>query len=463
MNAVTGELAKANVEMSPDTVHDLRVALRRCRSMAEGVATIDPHPAWRRLRRTSRNLFRQLGALRDAHVMISWVEKLAPEGQPVRDRLLDLLDPRVRRLERSARDAVLAFDERGWLELNAVLAERSRSLRLDGLVFRHLALERLAEAHALHRDAIMNGTGAAFHALRIAVKRFRYTVENFLPSRHARWARSLKRTQDLLGEMNDLDLLWRETTTLDPPLPDAEQSRWRGLLAGQLDARLVAYQDSASGKRSIWSMWRDGLPDGAALANAAFARLVAWAAHSDPDPRHSRRVARLSMALFDALGKATDVAPFHDASARRLLRAAALLHDVGRSRRRRNRHKGSFRMIRKLQPPLGWESAELRMVGVIARYHRGAEPRDDHPGFADLSIDERRTVTALAGILRLANALQRADNAGVIEVALTEEPVAFVLRAKDYVETVRSAARIGGMKRLLEGVIGKPIVVMPAG
>jgi exopolyphosphatase/guanosine-5'-triphosphate,3'-diphosphate pyrophosphatase len=169
------------------------------------------------------------------------------------------------------------------------------------------------------------------------------------------------------------------------------------------------------------------------------------------------------MALFDALGKATDVAPFHDASARRLLRAAALLHDVGRSRRRRNRHKGSFRMIRKLQPPLGWEAVELRMVGVIARYHRGAEPRDDHPGFADLSIDERRTVTALAGILRLANALQRADNAGVIEVALTEEPVAFVLRAKDYVETVRSAARIGGMKRLLEGVIGKPIVVMPAG
>ena len=461
MNAVLGELAKANVEMSPDTVHDLRVALRRCRSMAEGVATIDPHRAWRRLRRTSRDLFRQLGTLRDAHVMISWVEKLAPKGDPVRDRLLDVLVPRARRLERSARDAVLAFDERGWQELNAVLAERSRSLRLDGLVFRHLALERLAEAHALHRDAAISGNGAAFHALRIGVKRFRYTVENFLPSRHARWARSLKRTQDLLGEMNDLDLLWRETTALSPPLPEAELTRWRGVLARELDARLVDYQASAAGRRSIWSMWRDGLPDGAALAAAAFARLISWGAHADPDPRHSRRVARLSAELFDALGKATDAPPFRDPTARRLLRAAALLHDVGRSRGRRNRHKRSFRMIRKLRPPLGWEAAELRIVAAIARYYRGAEPRDDHPAFADLSPDERRVVTSLAGILRLANALEGAHDGGVTEIAVSEEPVAFVLRAKDYAETVQSAARIGGMKRLLEGVLGKPIVVTP--
>src|ERR1700740_2118060 len=78
-----------NVRSSPDAdaVHDLRVAIRRCRSVASVMAEVDPHPAWPAMRKISRKLFRGLGALRDAQVMDEWVKKLAPEADPVRIHL----------------------------------------------------------------------------------------------------------------------------------------------------------------------------------------------------------------------------------------------------------------------------------------------------------------------------------------------------------------------------------------
>ena len=43
-------------------------------------------------------------------------------------------------------------------------------------------------------------------AARIALKRFRYLVESFLPEQKAAWSVDLKRLQSLLGEIHDLDV-----------------------------------------------------------------------------------------------------------------------------------------------------------------------------------------------------------------------------------------------------------------
>lgn len=70
-----------------------------------------------------------------------------------------------------------------------------------------IALERLARVRSLDRHWRRQHTVKAWHRLRVAVKRFRYIVESFLPEQHAVWKRDLKRLQDLLGEGHDLDVL----------------------------------------------------------------------------------------------------------------------------------------------------------------------------------------------------------------------------------------------------------------
>jgi CHAD domain-containing protein len=69
MERVLEECDRASVECGADPVHDLRVALRRCRSIADGLLVIDPDPSWKEMKRAGRQLFRELGELRDAQVM----------------------------------------------------------------------------------------------------------------------------------------------------------------------------------------------------------------------------------------------------------------------------------------------------------------------------------------------------------------------------------------------------------
>ena len=89
---------------------------------------------------------------------------------------------------------------------------------------------------------------------------------------------------------------------------------------------------------------------------------------------------------------------------RRILEAAALLHEVGRSRGDRGHRKRAYSMIRRLTPPLGWSAEELQCVAVIARYHGGALPQISDSPFVGLTPTRRRALLPMAGVLRLADA-----------------------------------------------------------
>ena len=63
MERVLRERERVLAAPEEEAVHDLRVALRRCRSIAEGLRTIDPDPAWKCMRRAAKELFVALGEL----------------------------------------------------------------------------------------------------------------------------------------------------------------------------------------------------------------------------------------------------------------------------------------------------------------------------------------------------------------------------------------------------------------
>ena len=254
------ECDKASQDFAPDPVHDLRVAIRRCRSMADGFLSVDPDPAWKEMKKLGKPLFSSLGELRDVQVMSEWVTSLSEDRRSGSPHCCShsLAPQRERTKGRRARGAC-SFDRKRWTALNAKLAKRTEEVPLEGLVFQHLALERWMEAHELHRQALRNRTQVGYHQLRIGIKRFRYTVENFLPQRHEKWAADLRDLQDALGEVHDFDVL-RAMIRAHSEISAEERERWNKRIAEERQKRLDLYRAKMLGKNSLWHVWRAELP-----------------------------------------------------------------------------------------------------------------------------------------------------------------------------------------------------------
>jgi len=476
MHRVLAECDRASLAFAPDPVHDLRVALRRCCSMADGIAALDPDPAWKEMKRAGKRLFRRLGELRDLHVMQEWVQRLDSPGDPVTAPWLQSVGARELPLQQDAMQALAEFDRKQWLRWSRSLPRRMARFRPGSLVFRHLALERWTEAHKLHRRALRSGSATACHRLRIGIKRLRYIVENFLPDLHAAWSDDLKHLQDILGEVHDLDVLWPAALTANV-FPDINaRVRWQKKISEERSRLIEAYLQkttardadgnidrAANNRDSLWQAWRSQLPDRKQTESAALLRLRLWASLLDPDFKHSRHVARLSLELYDGLAAAGHGAG-SSAQERVILQAAALLHDVGRSKSEKGHHKTTYRMIRRLPPPLGWRAQDLLTAGVVARYHRGALPRAGQTPLRGLSLKQRQDVTRLAAVLRLANAFDQAREQRVRHLRVMagqEGDKMLLIAAQGYSPRDNQAEAIAAARHLLETVYRRPVMIRP--
>jgi CHAD domain-containing protein len=446
----------AGFEAGP--VHDLRVALRRCRSLADGLMAMDPDSAWKDMKKAGKKLFQALGDLRDMQVMQEWIEKLGEAGDPVTAKLLDHVRAREAASKQEAFKALDQFDRKQWRQWTKTLPRRASRVRPGSVVFKHLALEKWMAAYDLHKRAMSTRSQTALHELRIGLKRFRYTVENFLPLQHAAWGGDLKELQDLLGDVHDLDVLWAIAIEI-AAFPDLEsRSRWRKKLDQERAKRIERYREKMVGRQSRWRVWRAELPSGPQVRAAAMSRLRVWAGFLDPDFLHSQRVAQLALRLYDGLKQAGLLAPNPEHDSRAVLHVAALLHDVGKARGDGGHHKDSFRMIRGLAQPVGWSAREMELAAVVARYHCGALPRPRGKTLQSLELPDRRIAVQLAGVLRLANALDmRNGTEPRLEVGIQNHIV--LVRAAGYSAMDRSAEDVAAARHLLETVLRRPVLV----
>jgi CHAD domain-containing protein len=427
MQQVLEELNKASTELAPGAVHDLRVAIRRCRSMAEGFQSVDPDKTWGRMRKTGKAVFRVLGELRDAQVMLEWVERLGDAEDPATGALLDLSRAREQTLKADAAKALQDFDSKPWRSWIEALESRATRVPLGSLLFQYLATERWEQAHALHRRALRNRSKIAFHELRIGLKKLRYIVENFLPAHHRQWGNDLKELQDILGEVHDLDVLW--STALRGGVFTIEQSRlrWRARIGEERKRRIDKYRERMVGKGSLWPLWRAALPSGEQLENAVLIKLETWASYLDPEPQHAQRVAKLALQLYGGMIANEQWSP-DTGRPRDLLKAAALMHEIGRVKTGKNHHKASARLIRKLETPLGWSPEDLQTTALIARYHRGALPRVEQKYFARLPRERQRVARLLGGVLRLADALDDREDRTIAKLRVERTAIVRLLR-----------------------------------
>jgi len=240
----------ADGSQDDDTVHRVRVGLRRMRTLLRELGHLDDalDPQWEPALAAT---FRQLGQWRDRqHVLASLLPRLAQQGGP----LVTLAEAGPADAIPPPRDLVAAPEFRAALAgLNAFATsapggpEPTKPARTRALVRKRLS--------RLHRQVKNAAEGfeelpaEAQHQARKRLKRLRYLAEFTAPlfDRDAarRYIRGLKPAQDALGLQNDEAVALDALRDIAPTQPQA----WYGV--GWLTARQAA--NARAGRKALKS------------------------------------------------------------------------------------------------------------------------------------------------------------------------------------------------------------------
>jgi len=237
-----------------NAIHQARVATRRLR---ETVGLVPSRSKGRKLERIVRRLTRVLGPVRELDVALQMLDELQHAGDVPRPAVTCLRQLMTAERRALHAEAVKTIDRGDFPRI------REKVLDLEGTgtapgapapgVRDSRAARRVARRAERLRAAIDNAAGIylpdRLHAVRIAVKKLRYAIEVVRHVRTTRPSRArapskslrsvngqlaaLKRGQDLLGRMHDLEILIARTRAVQasPQSPDLR-------LSGDLD-RLV--------------------------------------------------------------------------------------------------------------------------------------------------------------------------------------------------------------------------------
>src|SRR5262249_7551452 len=236
------------------------------------------------------------------------------------------------------------------------------------------------------------------------------------------------------------------------------RTKWQGVVRDERAKRIARYRERMVGPESLWRVWRKELPQGEQIEVAAMARLRLWASFLDPHFAHAERVAILSSQLYDGLNR-MNLVPGSGHDLRKILMAAALTHDVGRAKREKSHHKLSYRWIHRMTPPLGWSAPDVRLAAAVARFHRGALPQARHKSLQEFAPEDKRVAIYLAGVLRLANALDAEHNGQAPRLQLEAQDGCLAISAAGYSAWTPAAEDVAAARHVLEIVLRKPVMV----
>jgi len=232
------------------SVHRIRVAARRLRELLPVLQL--QRSVTEKLARRLRRVTRQLGVVREVDALIALLDEM--QGSGGYDNLAvacvraSLDAERGKRRQQASSDALSEELHRLAAKLDEVAdslpaAERRRSLdrgwrwAIDARV-RHRA-GKLKEAVAAAGNVYLAGR---VHAVRIAIKKFRYAVElESEASSEPAWTPrlvALKRRQQLLGRLHDRQVLVDRVRQVQAALTQPEPALWRAL-----DAMLASLED----------------------------------------------------------------------------------------------------------------------------------------------------------------------------------------------------------------------------
>lgn len=471
IDAFTKEITGVKNGRDIEHIHRMRVASRRLRAALPLFAQCFLKKRFRSWMQEIKKITRALGEARDLDVQIAFLEgylkglphagttdavdtpdmasaprKSAP---PVAiAALVSRLQQRRGALQKKVLSALgelersHAIDEmQGALrEMDPVTQRTRRRPPMHGIP--PVAAERISRGILdlfVYEPWIRNPNAVAeHHAMRIAAKRLRYTMEVYAPVYRLEFKKPLariKKIQTILGDMHDCDVwidqislaIVKERTRVHS-VKDVNNTRSATILSlkqlltdrerkrAQLHRGFVRFWDSLLRTR-FWDTLRASLlsdikvgfsprkprtsaEDATAAVTAEQAAVTRLATVYPAGVEHARHVTTLALQLFDQL------LPLHqlDGRDRVMLEYACTVHDIGwKFGQKRHQVRSADMILSDETLPL--DIRERGIIGLVARLHAGRCRTDQWGYFQCLSYQEQSRVRALAALIRIADGL----------------------------------------------------------
>jgi CHAD domain-containing protein len=261
-------------------VHWMRVASRRLRATLPLFAGCFKKKEYRRWMRSIKAVTRALGAARDTDVQIAFLVNYTSRQEPETGDLsgiVHLIATLTKQRQGNQVDVVAALD----------LLEHERTLENLASALRYVRKKRAGSTSPAHPRQLYHTAGdrihtlledvlsyessvkdptdiAGHHALRIAVKKLRYTLEVYRPlykNRLRSFLKSLKQMQEILGEIHDCDV-WAGILAAGPELNLPPEQDLIMLSQDRKERRGLLYQELVSlwsdfKKKNIWEYLRN--------------------------------------------------------------------------------------------------------------------------------------------------------------------------------------------------------------
>ena len=515
LDAFSQETEGVKAQKNSEHIHQMRVASRRLRAALPLCAHCFPEKKYFRWVKEVQAITRALSDARDADVQIEFLKKYqkkAAKSQAQQadihtkikppltagiEHLLTIHQKKRATLQKQVLSAVTGLEKRQIVDdirnaatMYHTTARRIRprppmyalpSLAADDISKRLTTLLSY-EPWIQYPEAV-----AEHHAMRIAAKKLRYTMEFYAPIYRYGLRKPLsrvKKVQEMLGNLHDCDV-WIDTVTLVLLKERARHHSlgstkpWNPQIIADLKyflfdremkrkalfRQLIQYWKMLERSR-IWDELRVTLlkevkkPFGqiTAASKDHLRASVHQIALAYPEGQaHTTHVTDLALALFDSLQ------PLHRMSqrARLLLECAGHLHDIGWTPGGKgHRTKGARMIFSSEQLPV--DIIERGIIGLVALCHRGKCRLESRGYYTLLPPDDRMVVNMLAALIRIADGLD-ATHQGVIQSLkchINQTEILCEVQAYQDAETEKASAI--SKSDLFVRVFGKPLVIRQA-
>lgn len=176
----------------------------------------------------------------------------------------------------------------------------------------------------------------------------------------------------------------------------------------------------------------------------------------DFDEDHASHVAQIATRLFDQLAQQHELGM----RMRSILQLASLLHEIGRFVSTASYHKHTLYLIRNSEL-FGIGESDLKLIALVARYHRRASPQPSHDVFSRLNRRDRVAVAKLAAILRIANAMDEGRVQRIEDFDCKVIVDRVQINVSDSADISLEQLAVNEAKQLFEDIYGMRVFLQP--